>query len=74
MKKIDRITNNLKEMLTANPPGQSGGFSSESNPEGATAGFSSVLDTYRRKKSSLYDMISVPKKYRRWIVGEIINT
>ena len=70
MKKIDRIINNLKEMMVANSPGEDGGFTASSKPEGPTAGFVGVLSTFRRRKNQMIDFRTVPKKYRRWIVED----
>lgn len=67
MKKIDRIINNLREMMVANSPGESGGFTSSSNSLGPTAGFDQILSTYRRRKNNSIDMRSVPPEHRRWL-------
>ncbi len=73
--KRDRILNTLKEMMTANAPGQSGGFTSSSNPSGPTAGFD-PLQTYRKTRKGIIDRRSVPPGHKRWLqsVKEIINT
>lgn len=69
MKKIDRIVNNLREMMVANAPGQSTGLSAESNPKGPVAGITPVMGFKRRRTNpDMYDLRSIPTKYRRWIV------
>jgi hypothetical protein len=69
MKKIDRIVNNLREMLVANTPGESGGLSTSAVPKGPVAGFDPLIGFSRRRKApDLFDMRTIPKKYRRWIV------
>lgn len=70
MRKIDRIVNNLKEMMVANPPGQSGGFSGNSSASGPTAGFDPVLDFVRKKRSSITNKVDYRKvdpKLRKWL-------
>ena len=54
MKPIDRIISFFREegMMTANPPGGSGGFSGSADPKGPRAGFDPVMKkTIRRKKT-----------------------
>jgi hypothetical protein len=72
MKKVDRIINTIREMMTANPPGQSGGFTSSSPAEGPTAGFDSILKR-RMTKRNKPDLRYISPKYRRWI-AENLNT
>lgn len=67
MQKIDRIINNLKEMMVANQPGESGGFTSSSNSSGPTAGFDQVLSSFRRRRNDLIDYRSVKKDHKRWL-------
>jgi len=75
MKKRDRILNTLKEMMVANSPGQSGGFTSPSNSSGPTAGFDPLL-YYKRTKKDKIDQRSVHPSHRRWLksVKDLINT
>lgn len=75
MKKTDRIIDNLREMMTANAPGQSGGFSSSSSPSGPTAGFDPVLNFVRRKRSEGFDLRTVKPDYRKWLksVKDVTN-
>lgn len=69
MKKSDRIINNLREMMSANAPGESGGFGADSKPEGPTAGHDPLMYFSRRKRNpDMFDLRTIPKKYRRWIV------
>lgn len=50
-KKLERIISIIREeMMAANPPGGSGGFSGSANPKGPTAGFDPVTGLARRKK------------------------
>jgi hypothetical protein len=76
MNRRDKIINNLKEMMVANPPGQSGGFTSSSDAKGPVAGFDSVLSRYKKKKNGQVDKRSAPITHRPWLknVKEIINT
>jgi hypothetical protein len=75
MNKRDRILNNLKEMMTANAPGESGGFTSSANSKGPLAGFDPLM-TYRKTKKGIIDRRSVPPGHKRWLqsVKDIINT
>lgn len=75
MKKKDRLIKNLREIMTANAPGQSGGFTSSSSSEGPTAGFDPLL-YYKKTKKDKIDQRSVPAPHRRWLrtVKEFINT
>jgi hypothetical protein len=69
MKKVDRIINNLREVMTANSPGESGGFSADSKAEGPTAGYDPLMYFSRRRKNpDMFDLRSIPKKYRKWVV------
>ena len=51
MKPIDRIISFFREegMMTANPPGGSGGFSGSADPKGPRAGFDPVMKKTTRK-------------------------
>ena len=42
-----------EEMMAANPPGGSGGFSGSSNPKGPTAGFDPVMKKMTRRKNTI---------------------
>jgi hypothetical protein len=70
MKRNDRIINNLREMMTANAPGESGGFTASSSAEGPTAGFDSILNK-RLTRRNRPDLRYISPKYRRWIIGNI---
>ena len=62
-RKLDRIIQIIREnMMVANAPGESGGFSGSANPKGPVAGFDPK--TVRRKKK----YIKLPAGSRkRWI-------
>ena len=65
MKPIDRIISFFREegMMTANPPGGSGGFSGSADPKGPRAGFDPVMKkTTRRKKTIGWWAGSLKKK------------
>jgi hypothetical protein len=50
-KKLDWIISIIREeMMTANPPGGSGGFSGSADPKGPTSGFDPVMGLTSRKK------------------------
>lgn len=68
MDKRDRIINMIREMMVANAPGESGGFSAKSPAAGPTAGFDPLMGigTFRRTRSGSYDL-RVPKQYKRWL-------
>ena len=42
-----------EEMMSANPPSASGGFSGSSNPKGPTAGFDPVMKKMTRRKNTI---------------------
>lgn len=69
MKKIDRVINNLKEMMVANAPGESTGMTSSAPSEGPNAGFDTFLNSIRKRRNNQIDFRSVPQKYRKWIIG-----
>lgn len=75
MKKTDRIIDNIREMMTANSPSQSGGFGSNASPSGPNAGFDPVLNFVRRKRNNGVDLRTVKPDYRRWLksVEDITN-
>ena len=62
-KKIDRIIEIIREMMVANAPGGSGGFSGSSDPKGPTAGFDPVMGLSKRKK---YASLGIGSR-KRWI-------
>ena len=55
MKPIDRIISFFREegMMTANPPGGSGGFSGSADPKGPRAGFDPVMKKMTRRKNTI---------------------
>ena len=55
MKPIDRIISFFREegMMTANPPGGSGGFSGSADPKGPRAGFDPVMKKMKRRKNTI---------------------
>ena len=55
MKPIDRIISFFREegMMTANPPGGSGGFSGSADPKGPRAGFDPVMKKPIRRKNTI---------------------
>lgn len=64
MKKIDRIISIIREMMVANSPGSSSGFSGDSPSKGPTAGFDPLLGFRKRNK---IDYRKVPKNYKSWV-------
>lgn len=42
-RRLQKVCNILREMMVANAPGTSGGFSSESDPSGPVAGYSKKI-------------------------------
>lgn len=64
MKNLDKVISIIKEMMVANSPGTSGGFSSASNAEGPTSGFDPLLQF---RKNSKVDFRRVPKNYKTWV-------
>jgi hypothetical protein len=59
----NKVIKLIKEMMTANPPGGGGGFSSNPSKPGVD-GFDPFLDFKRRGK---IDFRKVNKKYRHWV-------
>ena len=55
MKPIDRIISFFREegMMTANPPGGSGGFSGSADPKGPRAGFDPVMKKPIKRKNTI---------------------
>ena len=55
MKPIDKIIAFFREegMMTANPPGGSGGFSGSADPKGPRAGFDPVMKKTTRRKNTI---------------------
>ena len=55
MKPIDRIISFFREegMMTANPPGGSGGFSGSADAKGPRAGFDPVMKKPIRRKKTI---------------------
>ena len=55
MKPVDRIISFFREegMMTANPPGGSGGFSGSADPKGPRAGFDPVMKKMTRRKKTV---------------------
>lgn len=76
MNRRDRIIGNIKEMMVANSPGQSGGFTSSADAKGPVAGFDSVLSRYKKKRNGQVDKRSAPPSHRPWLrnVKDVINT
>lgn len=68
MKKRDRIIQLIREMMVANSPGSSGGFSA--NPpedmKNSVAGFDPILGIFRRTRKGKIDR-RVKALYKRWI-------
>lgn len=68
-KKIDKVIDafrnyiQLKEMMSANVSGSSGGFSSSSDAKGPTAGFDPVMGMRRRKGPQIK---LPPGQRKRW--------
>ena len=55
MKPVDKIISFFREegMMTANPPGGSGGFSGSADPKGPRAGFDPVMKKMKRRKNTI---------------------
>ena len=55
MKPIDKIISFFREegMMTANPPGGSGGFSGSADPKGPRAGFDPVMKKPIKRKKTI---------------------
>jgi len=66
MKPIDRIIAYFREeMMTANPPGGSGGFSSSAPAKGPRAGYDKVMKGPIRRRSALGLWASSLKKKKK---------
>ena len=67
MKPIDRIISFFREegMMTANPPGGSGGFSGSADPKGPRAGFDPVMGKTKRRKNTIGLWASSLKKKKK---------
>lgn len=63
MKKFETIISNLREMMTANPPGAGGGFGSNT-PKDGVDGIDPTINFMTRKK---IDYRKVPKNYKIWV-------
>lgn len=49
-KRLEKIINYFREEMTANAPGQGGGFSASSDPKGPTAGYDPVIGRIDRRQ------------------------
>jgi len=67
MKPIDRIISFFREegMMTANPPGGSGGFSGSADAKGPRAGFDPVMKKTTRRKNTIGLWASSLKKKKK---------
>ena len=66
MKPIDKIISFFREeMMTANPPGGSGGFSGSADPKGPRAGFDPVMKKMTRRKKTVGLWASSFKKKKK---------
>ena len=67
MKPIDRIISFFREegMMTANPPGGSGGFSGSADSKGPRAGFDPVMKKPIRRKKTIGLWSSSLKKKKK---------
>ena len=67
MKPIDKIISFFREegMMTANPPGGSGGFSGSADPKGPRAGFDPVMKKTIRRKNTIGLWASSLKKKKK---------
>ena len=66
MKPIDKIISFFREeMMTANPPGGSGGFSGSADPKGPRAGFDPVMKKMTRRKKTVGLWASSLKKKKK---------
>ena len=54
-----------EEMMTANPPGGSGGFSGSADPKGPRAGFDPVMRGAQRRKKTVGLWSSSLKKKKK---------
>ena len=63
---LDKIIAIVREdMMTANPPGGSGGFSGSADPKGPRAGFDPVMKKTTRRKNTIGLWASSLKKKKR---------
>ena len=63
---LDRIIAIVREeMMTANPPGGSGGFSGSADPKGPRAGFDPVMKKVGRRKKTVGLWASSLKKKKK---------
>ena len=67
MKPVDKIIAFFREegMMTANPPGGSGGFSGSADPKGPRAGFDPVMGKAKRRKNTIGLWASSLKKRKK---------
>ncbi len=67
MKPIDKIISFFREegMMTANPPGGSGGFGGDSPAKGPRAGFDPVMGKAKRRKNTIGLWASSLKKRKK---------
>jgi len=67
MKPIDKIISFFREegMMSANPPGGSGGFSGSADPKGPRAGFDPVMKKTTRRKNTIGLWASSLKKKKK---------
>ena len=54
-----------EEMMAANPPGGSGGFSGSADPKGPRAGFDPVMGKAKRRKNTIGLWASSLKKKKK---------
>ena len=66
-KKLDWIISIIREEMTANAPGASGGFSGSADPKGPVAGFDPVMGTTKRKGPQIK---LPPGSRKRWTPKE----
>jgi hypothetical protein len=66
MKSTDKVISIIREMMVANQPGKSGGFSSSSPAKGPTAGFDTLIKLKKTKNDKI-DYRKVPESYKRWV-------
>ena len=67
MNPLDKIISIIREegMMTANPPGGSGGFSGSADPKGPRAGFDPVMGKAKRRKNTIGLWASSLKKKKK---------
>ena len=66
-KKLDWIISIIREEMTANAPGASGGFCGSADPKGPVAGFDPVMGTAKRKGPQIK---LPPGSRKRWTPKE----